>query len=187
MPRAQEIRSEPDAKKKPGKQALADYRASDLANWHESCNSKKYPNDLIWSTIRNTRECLMLVLTRKMQEKIQIGDNITVTILRVKGRSVRVGIEAPKGIRVMRSEIPANEFADEEAVIETEKQELTVPVVAEACTDHEDECDAHDVAEAPQASLDAPLSLHIARRFRIITPTLKGNVAAQLVKAIAAR
>ena len=47
----------------------------------------------------------MLVLTRKTQEQIQIGDNITITIIRVKGQAVRVGIEAPKDVRVMRAEL----------------------------------------------------------------------------------
>lgn len=49
----------------------------------------------------------MLVLTRKVQEQIKIGDNITITIVRVKGQSVRVGIEAPFDVRVMRSELDA--------------------------------------------------------------------------------
>jgi carbon storage regulator CsrA len=48
----------------------------------------------------------MLVLTRKCQEKIQIGENITITIVRVKGQSVRVGIEAPRDMKVLRSELP---------------------------------------------------------------------------------
>jgi len=48
----------------------------------------------------------MLVLTRKSQEKIQIGDNITITILRVKGQTVRVGIEAPRSTKVVRGELP---------------------------------------------------------------------------------
>lgn len=48
----------------------------------------------------------MLVLTRKLQEQIRIGDNITITILRVKGRSVRVGIEAPRDVRLVRGELP---------------------------------------------------------------------------------
>ena len=56
----------------------------------------------------------MLVLTRKTQEKIQIGENITVTILRVKGQAVRVGIDAPRDVRVIRTELPVNE----EAVVE---------------------------------------------------------------------
>jgi len=48
----------------------------------------------------------MLVLTRKTQERIQIGDNVTVTILRIKGKTVSVGIEAPRQVRVIRGELP---------------------------------------------------------------------------------
>ena len=48
----------------------------------------------------------MLVLTRKLQQQIKIGDQITVTILRVKGHTVRVGIEAPRDVRVVRGELP---------------------------------------------------------------------------------
>ncbi len=56
----------------------------------------------------------MLVLTRKTEQKIQIGNDITITILRVKGQAVRVGIEAPKSMRVLRAELPPREsFADE--------------------------------------------------------------------------
>jgi carbon storage regulator CsrA len=54
----------------------------------------------------------MLVLTRKVKEQIQIGENIVVTILQVRGQTVRIGIEAPKSVRVMRAEIadrPRNE------------------------------------------------------------------------------
>lgn len=48
----------------------------------------------------------MLVLTRKMNEQIQIGDDITVSILRIKGNAVRVGIQAPRQVRVIRGELP---------------------------------------------------------------------------------
>ncbi len=48
----------------------------------------------------------MLVLTRKLQEQIKIGDEIVVTILQVRGQSVRVGIQAPKSVRVLRAELP---------------------------------------------------------------------------------
>ena len=48
----------------------------------------------------------MLVLTRKLQESIRVGDSVTVTILRVKGNTVRVGIEAPDQVRIVRSELP---------------------------------------------------------------------------------
>ena len=47
----------------------------------------------------------MLVLTRKMQQQIRIGDSITITILRVKGNAVRVGVEAPRQVRVVRAEL----------------------------------------------------------------------------------
>jgi carbon storage regulator CsrA len=47
----------------------------------------------------------MLVLTRKYQEKIRIGDNITITVLRTKGKAVRLGIEAPSDVPVIRGEL----------------------------------------------------------------------------------
>ena len=47
----------------------------------------------------------MLVLTRKLQEKIHVGDDITITVVRIKGNTVRVGIEAPSQVRVVRGEI----------------------------------------------------------------------------------
>jgi carbon storage regulator len=51
----------------------------------------------------------MLVLARKSKETIQIGDQITISILRIKGNSVRVGIEAPGNVRVIRGEIAASD------------------------------------------------------------------------------
>lgn len=47
----------------------------------------------------------MLVLTRKAKQQIQLGENIVITILQVRGQAVRVGIEAPHEVRVVRSEI----------------------------------------------------------------------------------
>ncbi|MCX8043187.1 MAG: carbon storage regulator CsrA [Desulfobacterota bacterium] len=47
----------------------------------------------------------MLVLTRKVGERIQIGDDITITIMDIKGKQVRVGIEAPAQVKVHREEI----------------------------------------------------------------------------------
>lgn len=58
----------------------------------------------------------MLVLTRKLQEKIHIGDQVTITIVRIQGNTVRVGIEAPKTVRVVRGEIAATEKPDGAAV-----------------------------------------------------------------------
>lgn len=47
----------------------------------------------------------MLVLSRKPLEQIQIGESIVVTVVRVEGGAVRLGIEAPSEVRVFRSEL----------------------------------------------------------------------------------
>ncbi len=54
----------------------------------------------------------MLVLTRKPKQQIQIGHNITVTIVRVSGKAVRVGIDAPDEVRVVRSELAGRRQTD---------------------------------------------------------------------------
>lgn len=54
----------------------------------------------------------MLVLSRKHEEKLHIGDNITVTVLRVQGNKVRLGIEAPEEVRVVRGELPRHANPD---------------------------------------------------------------------------
>jgi carbon storage regulator len=47
----------------------------------------------------------MLVLSRKRDEKIVIGDSITLTVLEVRGETVRLGIDAPREISVHRLEV----------------------------------------------------------------------------------
>ncbi|MFM8251725.1 MAG: carbon storage regulator [Planctomycetota bacterium] len=47
----------------------------------------------------------MLVVTRKVGEQIVIGDHVTVTVVRIAGGAVRIGIEAPKEYSVMRREL----------------------------------------------------------------------------------
>ncbi len=47
----------------------------------------------------------MLILTRRVGETVMIGDDITVTVLGVKGNQVRVGVNAPKDVAVHREEI----------------------------------------------------------------------------------
>jgi carbon storage regulator CsrA len=93
----------------------------------------------------------MLVLTRKLQQQIKIGDQITVTILRVKGQTVRVGIEAPRDVRVIRGELPAR---TDDAATESQTQEAELVVVGE----EEDSATAED-AVAPRVSSLPALSV----------------------------
>lgn len=77
----------------------------------------------------------MLVLTRKLDESIRIGDDIKVTILRIKGNTIRVGIEAPRDVRVVRSELT---FGEEGS---------TKPV-----SQHDDQATVTTIVDSPQAS-----------------------------------
>lgn len=47
----------------------------------------------------------MLVLTRRVNERVVIDDNIVVTVLEVHGEQVRIGIEAPRDVKVFREEV----------------------------------------------------------------------------------
>lgn len=47
----------------------------------------------------------MLVLSRKLGEKIIIGDNVVLTVVAIKGNQIRVGVEAPRDVSVWRGEL----------------------------------------------------------------------------------
>ena len=47
----------------------------------------------------------MLILTRRVGESLMVGDDVTITVLGVKGNQVRVGVNAPKEVAVHREEI----------------------------------------------------------------------------------
>jgi carbon storage regulator CsrA len=73
----------------------------------------------------------MLVLTRKLQQQIKIGDQITVTILKVKGNTVRVGITAPREVRVIRGELPKEGDTVEDSTAVTAVDESVNAAAAE--------------------------------------------------------
>jgi carbon storage regulator len=47
----------------------------------------------------------MLILTRRVGETVMIGEDVAITVLRVKGNQVRLGVDAPKSVSVQREEI----------------------------------------------------------------------------------
>jgi carbon storage regulator len=64
----------------------------------------------------------MLVLSRKPGQKIHIGDNITVTIVEIQGNRVRLALEAPNDVRILRAELtpeapPVVVWADREEAL----------------------------------------------------------------------
>ena len=54
----------------------------------------------------------MLVLSRKQNERIRVGESVVVTIVRVNGDKVRIGIEAPSEMRVLRDELEIDALGD---------------------------------------------------------------------------
>jgi carbon storage regulator len=75
----------------------------------------------------------MLVLSRRVGEKIVIGDNIVITVVDAKSETVRIGIEAPRDIQINRAEVRETAEANMRAVTVDESalqslQRLTKPV-----------------------------------------------------------
>jgi carbon storage regulator CsrA len=99
----------------------------------------------------------MLVLTRKLQQHIKIGEDITITILRVKGNTVRVGIQAPREMRVIRGELP-------KAVAAAEGGQVAVETAAGQESETAEATDAADEAAGPAAPLPHPHAAHLPLR-----------------------
>ena len=70
----------------------------------------------------------MLVLTRKENESIRIGNDIEITLVRVRGGGVRIGIEAPRDVKVLRGELAEHPGDDDVAELRTATADDSVPV-----------------------------------------------------------
>ena len=66
----------------------------------------------------------MLVLSRRVDERINIGDDITVTVVRLAGNRVGIGIDAPQDMRILRGELADPSVAQDEAPFELSEREF---------------------------------------------------------------
>ena len=69
----------------------------------------------------------MLVLTRKTSEQIRIGDDIVIKVIRTSRGSVKLGIDAPSDVRVMRMELEERAAAEESQASRLMTAESTTP------------------------------------------------------------
>jgi len=83
----------------------------------------------------------MLVLSRKLNQTIRIGDSISVSVVRIKGNVIQLGIEAPKDVHVVRSELIERDAKQVEQQVEfqTEKGDAVQPPISD---DDDSESDA---------------------------------------------
>ncbi len=71
----------------------------------------------------------MLVLSRKVGERIHVGDNIVLEVRRIAGNRVTIALEAPRDVRILRGELdgPAREFRSAEPKSERDEEPLVTP------------------------------------------------------------
>lgn len=74
----------------------------------------------------------MLILSRKERERIKLGDSIVVTVVRLSGDKVRLGIEAPADILVLREELEPFEKPTESAATTASAPQGKAPMAASA-------------------------------------------------------
>lgn len=73
----------------------------------------------------------MLVLSRRENEWIKIGESVTVTVVRLGADKVRIGIEAPSNVLILRGELEQRESLDHNSSLESipmEKIDFTLPI-----------------------------------------------------------
>ena len=61
----------------------------------------------------------MLILSRKTNQKIRVGDSIEITVIEVRGDQVKIGVEAPRSVKVFREEISDEIHRENKAALAT--------------------------------------------------------------------
>ncbi len=97
----------------------------------------------------------MLVLSRKMDEQIVIGDEIRITVLRVKGDRVKLGIQAGDDLKIMRGELLETTFDGHEVPAAETHNAIADPTVGLADEEVPEENTAHPAGECEKI-LDPP-------------------------------
>jgi carbon storage regulator len=107
----------------------------------------------------------MLVLTRKPGEKILIGDDIVVTVLDARGDSVRIGIDAPRGVKIQRDEvlravIEANMAAShvDENAEDRIKRSLGMLAALQSAQSHQSQAEARPKPSQPEVVPAVPIA-----------------------------
>ncbi len=112
----------------------------------------------------------MLVLARKIDETIKIGEHVTITVLQVKGRMVKIGISAPRDVRVMRGELTPFEGAADASLPESTVLEATLDIsqfsTADALVSEAIESSESEESDTVAAQLQAAKSAHGLAHFR---------------------
>ena len=97
---------------------------------HQDGEVKKINNEqVVYSVCHQGRGCIVLILTRRVGEKIVIGENVTVTVLSVKGNQVRTGIDAPRDVTVNREEIYQRILKEQKSVKKNNWVRIPAPTV----------------------------------------------------------
>lgn len=85
----------------PGTYAGAPCERTNRSFWPGVCDIKT-----CWASFNHPHStegrCVTLVLTREVDQKITIGDDVVITVLKIEGGKVRLGINAPDALRIMR-------------------------------------------------------------------------------------
>jgi len=124
----------------------------------------------------------MLVLSRKQQQEIAIGENITITVIKIKGNTVRLGIDAPRDVKVVRGELPCHSEIEVDVPESSEEQVANVTVVF---TDPVDRNGRSRTTEAEVLKFDNSVSDARSISFRQTTPeSLKRNRLKEIVRDI---